>query len=149
MHYWVTFLIIPLVLLVCLWLIKYLTKISEMPLLFTLRNPQKLTKINFVFFSESEIAQRFQNCSGFCCSSNETKTTEAVSFFLNWPIIKVILYNFFESFCAFAKGKIIQRLVFNLTPSRLYSTVFTIETNVTYMPFHSMCLSVCLSHNFH
>ena len=49
-HHWVTFLIIPLVLLICLLLIKYWTKISERALLFMLRNPQKLTKINFVFF---------------------------------------------------------------------------------------------------
>ena len=88
-HYWVTFLIIPLVLLICLWLIKWLTTTSEMPLLFTLQNLQKLTKMHLVFFSESEIVQRFQNWSGFCCSSNETKTTEAVWFFLQWPIIKI------------------------------------------------------------
>ena len=80
-HYWVTFLIIPLVLLICLWLIKWLTTTSEMPLLFTLQNLQKLTKMHLIFFSESEIVQRFQNWSGFCCSSNETKTTEAVWFF--------------------------------------------------------------------
>ena len=81
-HYWTTFLIIPLVLLICLWLIKCGPKLLRS--LYSLRceihnNWQK--SISF-FFSESEIVQRFQNCSGFCCSSNETKTTEAVSFFL-------------------------------------------------------------------
>ena len=51
----------------------------------------KINENQFNFFSESKIVQRLQNSTGFCCSSNETETTELAVYFL-----KCVLYVFVD-----------------------------------------------------
>ena len=82
-HYWVTFLIIPLVLLICLWLIKWLTTTSEMPLLFTLQNLQKLTKMHLVFFLNRKSISGFRTGQVFAVAQTRRKLQKQSDFFCN------------------------------------------------------------------